>query len=72
MTNPVFEPMGSPFSEEILMDSLPGNFKTLTYECDGTNDPQDHLLRFENRALLHQYTDGVKCRVFLIVLDVLK
>ncbi|KAL8554534.1 hypothetical protein ACS0TY_002647 [Phlomoides rotata] len=68
MMNPVFKPVGSPFSKEILMDTLSRNFKTLTYENDGTNDPQDHLLRFENGALLHQYTDGVKCRVFLTTL----
>ncbi|KAL8474005.1 hypothetical protein ACS0TY_030743 [Phlomoides rotata] len=68
MTNPTFKPVGSPFFEEILMDPLPGNFKTLTYEYDGTNDLHDHLLRFENGALLHQYTDGVKCRLFLTTL----
>ncbi|KAL8541318.1 hypothetical protein ACS0TY_002534 [Phlomoides rotata] len=68
ITNPVFKPVGSRFSEEILIDPLPGNFKTLTYEYDGTNDPQDHLLRFENGALLHQYPDGVKCRVILTTL----
>ncbi|KAL8515696.1 hypothetical protein ACS0TY_014395 [Phlomoides rotata] len=68
MANPTFKPVGSPFSEEILMDPLPRNFKTLTYEYDGTNDPQDHLLRFENGSLLHQNTDGVKCRVFLTTL----
>ncbi|KAL0386626.1 UNVERIFIED_CONTAM: hypothetical protein Slati_4590500 [Sesamum latifolium] len=25
----------------------------------------EHLLRFENAALLHRYTDGIKCRVFV-------
>ncbi|KAL8514415.1 hypothetical protein ACS0TY_013504 [Phlomoides rotata] len=50
------------------MDPLPGNFKIPTYEYDGMNNPQDHLLRFKNGALLHQYTDVVKCRVFLTIL----
>ncbi|KAL8506417.1 hypothetical protein ACS0TY_017339 [Phlomoides rotata] len=40
------------------MDPLPGNFKALIYEYDGMSDPHDHLLIFENGALLHQYTDG--------------
>ncbi|KAL0405624.1 UNVERIFIED_CONTAM: hypothetical protein Slati_3876300 [Sesamum latifolium] len=26
---------------------------------------QEHLSRFENTALLHRYTDGIKCRVFV-------
>ncbi|KAL0291960.1 UNVERIFIED_CONTAM: hypothetical protein Sradi_7007600 [Sesamum radiatum] len=34
-------------------------------EYDGTIDPQEHLSRFENTALLHRYTDGIKCRVFV-------
>ncbi|KAL0395330.1 UNVERIFIED_CONTAM: hypothetical protein Slati_4499200 [Sesamum latifolium] len=25
----------------------------------------EHLSRFENTALLHRYTDGIKCRVFV-------
>ncbi|KAL0430492.1 UNVERIFIED_CONTAM: hypothetical protein Sradi_0675200 [Sesamum radiatum] len=25
----------------------------------------EHLSRFENAALLHRYTDGIKCRVFV-------
>ncbi|KAL0420908.1 UNVERIFIED_CONTAM: hypothetical protein Slati_3113700 [Sesamum latifolium] len=33
-------------------------------EYDGTTDPMEHLSRFENVALLHRYTDGIKCRVF--------
>ncbi|KAL0381940.1 UNVERIFIED_CONTAM: hypothetical protein Slati_4608200 [Sesamum latifolium] len=34
-------------------------------EYDGTTDPMEHLSRFENAALLHRYTDGIKCRVFV-------
>ncbi|KAL8511440.1 hypothetical protein ACS0TY_018010 [Phlomoides rotata] len=59
---------GSPFVQKIFPDPLPKNFKPLTYEYDNTFDLYDHLLRFENRASLHQYTEGVKCRVFLTTL----
>ncbi|KAL0449073.1 UNVERIFIED_CONTAM: hypothetical protein Slati_1463700 [Sesamum latifolium] len=34
-------------------------------EYDGTIDLQEHLSRFENADLLHRYTDGIKCRVFI-------
>ncbi|KAL0439941.1 UNVERIFIED_CONTAM: hypothetical protein Slati_2477100 [Sesamum latifolium] len=34
-------------------------------EYDGTSDSMEHLSRFENAALLHRYTDGIKCRVFV-------
>ncbi|XP_042472566.1 uncharacterized protein LOC122055265 [Zingiber officinale] len=34
-------------------------------EYDGSKDPEDHLRKFRNAALLHQYSDVVKCRVFL-------
>ncbi|KAL0455607.1 UNVERIFIED_CONTAM: hypothetical protein Slati_0899900 [Sesamum latifolium] len=34
-------------------------------EYDGTTDPMEHLPRFENAALLHRYTDGIKFRVFV-------
>ncbi|KAK4409402.1 hypothetical protein Sango_0013200 [Sesamum angolense] len=30
-----------------------------------SSDPQKHLSHFENAALLHRYTDGIKCRVFI-------
>ncbi|XP_042460094.1 uncharacterized protein LOC122043530 [Zingiber officinale] len=32
-------------------------------------DPEDHLCKFRNAALLHQYSDAVKCRVFLNTLS---
>ncbi|KAL0339386.1 UNVERIFIED_CONTAM: hypothetical protein Sangu_1460700 [Sesamum angustifolium] len=42
------------------------NYRTpAIVEYDGTIDPQEHLSRFENVALLHRYTDGIKCRVFI-------
>ncbi|KAI3461122.1 hypothetical protein Pfo_017785 [Paulownia fortunei] len=58
-----------PFTEKVMMDDLPANFRSLNYDYDGTTDPWEHLCRFENSALLHRYSDGVKCRVFLTTLS---
>ncbi|XP_073278732.1 uncharacterized protein [Primulina huaijiensis] len=56
----------SPFSLAILEEGLPPNFRQSNIgEYDGHTDPEEHLGRFENAALLHQYSDGVRCRVFL-------
>ncbi|XP_042446403.1 uncharacterized protein LOC122031346 [Zingiber officinale] len=38
-------------------------------EYDGSKDPEDHLRKFRNATLLHQYSDTVKCRVFLNTLS---
>ncbi|XP_073129109.1 uncharacterized protein [Henckelia pumila] len=55
-----------PFSAEILESELPKNFKfPHVGEYDGKGDPEEHLSRFENAALLHKYSDTIKCRVFL-------
>ncbi|XP_073132167.1 uncharacterized protein [Henckelia pumila] len=55
-----------PFSPEILESELPKNFKFPHIgEYDGKGDPDEHLSRFENAALLHRYSDPIKCRVFL-------
>lgn len=59
---------GNPFSDEVIADELPANFRPLTYEYDCTTDHWDHLCRFENLALLHRYFDGEKYHVFLIAL----
>ncbi|KAL0455629.1 UNVERIFIED_CONTAM: hypothetical protein Slati_0902100 [Sesamum latifolium] len=49
-----------------MADELPLNCRTPAIaEYDGTTDPIEHLSRFENAALLHRYTDGIKCRVFV-------
>ncbi|KAL0391486.1 UNVERIFIED_CONTAM: hypothetical protein Slati_4533700 [Sesamum latifolium] len=49
-----------------MEDELPAYCRTLTItEYDGTTDPQEHLSCFENTTLLHRYTDGIKCRVFI-------
>ncbi|XP_073025057.1 uncharacterized protein [Primulina eburnea] len=60
---------GIPFSAEILAAELPQNFRFPNVgEYDGSGDPEEHLSRFENAALLHQYSDPIKCRVFLTTL----
>ncbi|KAL0451216.1 UNVERIFIED_CONTAM: hypothetical protein Slati_1099700 [Sesamum latifolium] len=49
-----------------MADDLPMNCRTpAIVEYDGTTDPVEHLAHFENAALLHRYTDGIKCRVFI-------
>ncbi|KAL0401632.1 UNVERIFIED_CONTAM: hypothetical protein Slati_4193100 [Sesamum latifolium] len=49
-----------------MADKLPLNCRTpAIVEYDGTADPMEHLSRFENAALLHRYTEGIKCRVFV-------
>ncbi|XP_073120897.1 uncharacterized protein [Henckelia pumila] len=59
----------SPFARAILDEELPANFKQPTLgEYDGSSDPEEHLGRFENAALLHRYSDAIKCRVFLTTL----
>ncbi|KAL0433761.1 UNVERIFIED_CONTAM: hypothetical protein Slati_2710400 [Sesamum latifolium] len=60
------ERQGIPFTETVMADELPLNCRTpAIVEYDGTTDPMEHLSRFENKALLHRYTDGIKCRVFV-------
>ncbi|KAL0445434.1 UNVERIFIED_CONTAM: hypothetical protein Slati_2266100 [Sesamum latifolium] len=66
MGAPAEEQAGVPFTEEVMVDELLVNCRTpAIIEFDGTTDPQEHLSRFENAALLHRYTDGIKCRVFI-------
>ncbi|KAL0463148.1 UNVERIFIED_CONTAM: hypothetical protein Slati_0202400 [Sesamum latifolium] len=49
-----------------MADELSLNCRTPAIaEYDGTADPMEHLSRFENAVLLHRYTDGIKCRVFV-------
>ncbi|KAL0405118.1 UNVERIFIED_CONTAM: hypothetical protein Slati_3825700 [Sesamum latifolium] len=63
---PEDERQGVPFTETIMADELPLNCRTLaTAEYDGTADTMEYLSRFENAALLHRYTDGIKYRVFV-------
>ncbi|KAL0444750.1 UNVERIFIED_CONTAM: hypothetical protein Slati_2197700 [Sesamum latifolium] len=66
MGAPAEEQAGIPFTEEVMADELPVNCRTPAIaEDDGTTDPQEHLSRFENAALLHRYTDEINCRVFV-------
>ncbi|KAL0367022.1 UNVERIFIED_CONTAM: hypothetical protein Sradi_3592300 [Sesamum radiatum] len=63
---PEDERQGVPFTETIMADELPLNCRTPAIaEYKGTTDPMEHLSRFENAALVHRYTDGIKCRVFV-------
>ncbi|KAL0412312.1 UNVERIFIED_CONTAM: hypothetical protein Slati_3820900 [Sesamum latifolium] len=63
---PEDEQQGVPFTEAVMADELPVNCRTPAIaEYDGTMDPMEHLSRFETTALLHRYTDGIKCRVFI-------
>ncbi|KAL0438279.1 UNVERIFIED_CONTAM: hypothetical protein Slati_2310900 [Sesamum latifolium] len=49
-----------------MANELPVNCRTLAIATyDGTTGPQEHLSRFENAALLHRYSDGIKCRFFV-------
>ncbi|KAL0409950.1 UNVERIFIED_CONTAM: hypothetical protein Slati_3584700 [Sesamum latifolium] len=63
---PEDERQGVPFTDTVMADKLPLNCRTPAIaEYDGTTDPMEHLSRFENAALLHRYTDGIKYRVFV-------
>ncbi|KAL0281872.1 UNVERIFIED_CONTAM: hypothetical protein Sangu_2984200 [Sesamum angustifolium] len=49
-----------------MANELPVNCRTPAIaEYGGTTNLQEHLSYFENAALLHQYTDGIKCQVFV-------
>ncbi|KAL0462839.1 UNVERIFIED_CONTAM: hypothetical protein Slati_0171500 [Sesamum latifolium] len=49
-----------------MVDELPTNCRIPAIaEYDGKTDPLEHLSHFENIALLHRYTDGIKCRVLI-------
>ncbi|KAL0326479.1 UNVERIFIED_CONTAM: hypothetical protein Sangu_1725900 [Sesamum angustifolium] len=57
---PSNEQQGIPFSEEILTDELPLNWKEPNLpKYDRTTNPQEHLSYFENVALFHHYITGV-------------
>ncbi|KAL0455191.1 UNVERIFIED_CONTAM: hypothetical protein Slati_0858300 [Sesamum latifolium] len=60
------ERKGVPFTKAVMADEHPMNCRTPAIaEYDGTSDPMEHLSRFKKAALLHRYTDGIKCRVFV-------
>ncbi|KZV54657.1 hypothetical protein F511_25485 [Dorcoceras hygrometricum] len=39
-----------------------------TREYEGAEDSEEHLSRFENAVILHQYSDPIKSQVFLTIL----
>ncbi|KAL0307319.1 UNVERIFIED_CONTAM: hypothetical protein Sradi_6149200 [Sesamum radiatum] len=52
-----------------MANELPANCLSPTIdEYDGTTDSQEDFSRFEIAALLHRYTDEIKCRVFVTTL----
>ena len=51
-----------PFSQMIMQESIPPNFKLLQFESyDGTSDPVDHLEAFQIMMLLHGMPDAILC-----------
>lgn len=65
----IYVDKNSPFSADIQTDPVPKNFKLIFCEYKGQGDPEEHLMKFESLCLLHQYSEGVKCRVFLTTLS---
>ena len=54
-----------PFSQMIMQESIPPNFKFPQFESyDGTSDPVDHLEAFRTMMLLHGAPDAILCRAF--------
>lgn len=51
-----------------MVNDVLASFMPVTFEYDGTSDTCDHICRFENTALLHRYSDGVKYMVFATTL----
>ncbi|XP_073138285.1 uncharacterized protein [Henckelia pumila] len=61
--------LGCPFSPKIIGEPLPVYFRSAKIkEYDGSADPEEHVTRFENVAMLHCYGDQIKCKVFLTTL----
>ena len=59
----------SPFIAEVLHFPLPAKFRMPQMEAfDGTKDPVDHLITYQNQMELHGYQDPVRCRAFAITL----
>ncbi|XP_075486246.1 uncharacterized protein LOC142525845 [Primulina tabacum] len=57
---------GCQFSDIIVREPLPGHFKSAKIkDYDGSSDPEEHLARSENMAMLYCYGDQIKCKVFL-------
>lgn len=59
---------GTPFITNILNDKLPTNFCPVTFQYAWLTNPCDHICRFNNKAMLQQFTKGVKCLLFATTL----
>ena len=54
-----------PFSQMIMQEPIPLNFKLPQFESyDGTSDPVDHLEAFQTMMLLHGMPDAILYRAF--------
>ena len=54
-----------PFSQMIMQELIPPNFKLPQFESyNGTLDPIDHLKAFQTMMLLHGAPDAILCRAF--------
>lgn len=59
----------TPFVEETIQEKLLSSFRASHIEeYDGSADPEEYLCKFENSIILHQYSDVIKCRVFVTTL----
>lgn len=58
--NPKRRTRNGPFMVGVLENPLPPHFKPMSYEYDRFTDPEDHMEKFKNMALLYKYTEGVK------------
>jgi Retrotransposon gag protein len=58
----------TPFIDEIMKGDAPPQSQIPNLEYDGTTDPTDHLGRFENVAVIYQWSDAITCRIFPITL----
>jgi len=68
-TAPVSMPTRSPFTEAIQAEVLPVGTNPPKLEAyNGSTDPVDHLIQFENTMLLHNFSDAMYCKVFATVL----
>ena len=58
-----------PFSQMIMQEPIPPNFKLPQFESyDGTSDLVDHLEAFRIMMLLHGTPDAILCRAFPSIL----
>ncbi|XP_020986265.1 uncharacterized protein LOC110275071 [Arachis duranensis] len=54
-----------PFSEDIISEKVPRNFKSLDMDLyDGTTDPKHHLSNFKIRMYLADASDATHCKAF--------